>query len=101
VLLGDTQIAIFRFEPSGRWFATQNRCPHWGEEILSRGLLAEHGGEPKVVCPFHKRSFSLESGACSSDEVGGLQIYLVRLEGDDVYINLSPSVIAQPGRVAC
>jgi nitrite reductase (NADH) small subunit len=34
---------------------------------LSRGLIGESKGEPKVACPFHKKTFSLQNGNCLSD----------------------------------
>lgn len=80
------QIAVFRFERLGKWFATSNVCPHWGEASLSRGLIGEHAGEPKVACPMHKRTFSLETGACHQGDVGGLETYPVELRGDRVWV---------------
>ena len=40
--------------------------------VLSRGLTGDHEGEPKVACPMHKKTFSLRSGACLSDD--GLEV---------------------------
>lgn len=88
VMLGGMQLAIFNFTRTGKWFATQNRCPHWGEEVLSRGLLAEHKGEPQVACPFHKRTFNLESGACTAGDVEALRVFPVRIENGDVFLDL-------------
>ena len=38
------------------------------EFVLSRGMLGDQNGTPKVACPLHKKTFSLESGACLSGE---------------------------------
>ena len=65
----DMQIAVFNFSRRNEWYACQNLCPHKMQMILSRGMIGSSAGEPKVACPFHKRSFSLKSGRClNADE---------------------------------
>ena len=68
VLIDGVQLAVFHFSATNEWFATQNRCPHWGEQVLSRGLIGDSNGEPKVACPMHKRTFSLRTGRDMDDE---------------------------------
>lgn len=58
----DKQIAIFNHSRENTWYACQNLCPHKMEMVLSRGLIGEDSGEPKVACPLHKNSFSLKTG---------------------------------------
>ena len=65
---GKTQIAVFNFASRGEWYATQNMCPHRREFVLSRGMIGDQDGKPKVACPVHKKTFSLESGKCLSGE---------------------------------
>jgi len=85
----DQQIALFNFSRRGEWFATQNMCPHRQQMALSRGLIGTQGGEPKVACPFHKKTFSLVNGKCmNDDECGDLQTYAVKIENDWVYIGV-------------
>lgn len=56
---------------------------------LSRGMTGTHNGEPKVACPFHKKTFSLEDGRCLSDDTEcSLTTYPVKVEGDQVYIGI-------------
>jgi nitrite reductase (NADH) large subunit len=88
---GDAEIAIFRFDSRGEWYACQNTCPHKREAILARGILGDQQGLPKVACPMHKKSFSLESGECLSGESLQLEVFPVRIEGDDVYVELPPA----------
>ncbi|MGZ3316758.1 MAG: nitrite reductase (NAD(P)H) small subunit, partial [Isosphaeraceae bacterium] len=45
-------------------------------------------GVPKVACPLHKKTFSLESGACLSGDSYRVEVFPVRVEGDDVYVEL-------------
>ena len=87
-LIEGEQVAIFNFARRGEWYATQNLCPHKQQMALARGLIGSTGAacEPKVACPFHKRTFSLLTGECLNGEECSIRIYPVRVEGDDVYI---------------
>jgi NAD(P)H-dependent nitrite reductase large subunit/NAD(P)H-dependent nitrite reductase small subunit len=87
---GDTQIAIFHFASKGAWYATQNLCPHKREMVLSRGILGDQGGAPKVACPLHKKTYDLSSGRCMSGEDLEIATFPVRVEGDDVFVELPP-----------
>jgi nitrite reductase (NADH) small subunit len=85
----DQQIALFHFARRGSWYATQNMCPHRRQMALSRGLIGSQEGEPKVACPFHKKTFSLEDGRCLNDETEcALTVYPVKLEEDRIYIGI-------------
>jgi nitrite reductase (NADH) large subunit len=88
---GKTQIAVFHFTSRGEWYAAQNMCPHKREFVLSRGLLGDQSGIPKVACPLHKKTFSLESGECTSGEDFRIDIFSVKVDGDDVYVQLPPA----------
>jgi len=56
------QIAVYNFTRKGTWYACQNVCPHKLEMVLSRGMIGDESGIPKVACPMHKKTFSLETG---------------------------------------
>jgi NAD(P)H-dependent nitrite reductase large subunit/NAD(P)H-dependent nitrite reductase small subunit len=88
---GKTQVAVFHFAARGEWYATQNMCPHKREFVLSRGLLGDQNGTPKVACPLHKKTFSLESGACLTGEDFRVSVFPVKVDGDDVYVQLPPA----------
>ncbi len=88
---GDAEIAVFRFDSRGEWYASQNTCPHKREAILARGILGDQQGVPKVACPMHKKTFSLESGECLSGESLRVEVFPVRVEGDNVYVELPPA----------
>jgi NAD(P)H-dependent nitrite reductase small subunit len=85
---GRSQIAVFRFESRGEWYATQNMCPHKNAFVLSRGIVGDQNGVPKVACPLHKKAYSLESGACLSGEDFSIRVFPVRVEDQDVYLEL-------------
>jgi len=88
VSLGDEQIAIFNFSRRGEWYATENRCPHKQQMALSRGMTGSVGEqcEPKVACPFHKKTFSLVTGECLSGEEYRIRTYPVKVKDGKVYI---------------
>jgi nitrite reductase (NADH) large subunit len=88
---GKTQIAVFHFASRGEWYATQNMCPHRREFVLSRGMIGDQNGKPKVACPVHKKTFSLESGQCLSGEDYSVRVFPVKVEDDDVYLQLPPA----------
>lgn len=100
---GDTQLAIFKVK--GKYYATQQMCPHKRAFVLSDGIIGENiddgteeGKKKKdmwVSCPYHKRNFTLEGetpGGCSSDSELSIATFEVE-ERDDgwVYLKL-PSV---------
>lgn len=91
ILYGETQLAVFNNAKRGEWSCTQNMCPHKQAFVLSQGIIGDTNGTPKVACPLHKKTFSLETGEELGD--GDLQIltFPVRIEGDDVLVEL-PSV---------
>lgn len=85
---GKVQIAVFNFTSRGEWYATQNMCPHKKAFVLSRGMIGNAGEIPKVACPLHKKTFSLESGQCTSGDEYSIRTFPVKIEGDSVYLEL-------------
>ena len=83
------QIAIFNFTRRGEWSATQNLCPHKNQMIMSRGMLGTEGEEPKVACPFHKKTFSLKTGENLNGNECTLATYPVKVENGYVYVGFS------------
>ncbi len=84
----DMQIALFYFTRTNEWYATQNECPHRKQMALSRGMIGSQGEEPKVACPFHKKTFSLKTGECLSGDECAIKTYPVKMENDLVYIGI-------------
>ncbi|MGF7231767.1 nitrite reductase small subunit NirD [Arachidicoccus sp.] len=94
VKYGNEQIALFYFTRRNEWYATQNLCPHRQQMALSRGMLGSENGEPKIACPFHKKTFSLISGECLNAEECSIKTYPVKVEGDKIYIGIEQGVAA-------
>ncbi|HXN30476.1 MAG TPA: nitrite reductase small subunit NirD, partial [Polyangiaceae bacterium] len=91
VRYGAAQLALFHLASRGQWYAAQNMCPHRREMVLARGIVGDQAGAPKVACPLHKKTFDLESGACLSGDPLEIATFPVRIEGDDVWVELPPA----------
>jgi nitrite reductase (NADH) small subunit len=83
------QIAVFNFSRRNEWYACQNMCPHKMQMVLSRGMIGSHNNEPKIACPFHKKTFSLKTGECLNAEECAITVYPVRVENDYVHIGFT------------
>lgn len=87
VKYGEEQVALFHFTRRGEWYASQNMCPHRRQMAMSRGMIGTQNDEPKVACPFHKKTFSLVDGRCMNSEEGySIKTYPVKVEDNKVYI---------------
>ena len=80
VKYNDEQIALYHFSRRNEWYASQNECPHRKQMALSRGMLGSQDSEPKVACPFHKKTFSLKTGECLNAEECNITVYPIRIE---------------------
>lgn len=57
--------------------------------ILSRGMIGSENEEPKVACPFHKKTFSLRSGQNINGDECDLATYPVKVENGKVYVGFA------------
>ena len=85
----DLQIAVFNFSRLGKWYACQNLSPEKQENVLSRGMLGDHKGIPKIACPLHKKTFSLETGENLNADLAPIAVYPIKIEAENVYIGFS------------
>ncbi len=83
------QIAVYNFSRTGKWYATQNLCPHKMEMVLSLGMIGDKDDIPKVACPMHKKNFSLEDGSNLGGDDLKIATYPVKIENGNVYIGFS------------
>lgn len=90
---GNTQLAVFKIK--GKYYATQQMCPHKRAFVLSDGLIGDDDkGKYWISCPYHKRNFDIngdQAGRCSSDENLNIATFSVE-ERDDgwLYLKLPP-----------
>jgi nitrite reductase (NADH) small subunit len=66
-LIRGQQIALFRVSTTDQVYAISNRDPFSGANVLSRGIVGDRGGVPKVASPVYKQSFDLRTGRCLDD----------------------------------
>ncbi len=68
----------------GRLYAFEDRCTHMGGR-LSKGLLMGSN----VMCPLHAAAFDVATGkAVTPPATAPVRTYLVKVEGDDVLVDL-------------
>lgn len=91
VKYGRTQLAVFNFASRGEWYASQNMCPHKKQLVLARGIVGDSSGIPKVACPLHKKTFSLETGECLTGDALELQTFRVKVADGRVSLLLPPA----------
>lgn len=91
VKYGKVQIAVFNFASRGEWYASQNMCPHKKAFVLGRGIIGDMGGIPKVACPLHKKTFSLETGESLQGEEYHIETFPVKVENGEVFLELPPT----------
>jgi nitrite reductase (NADH) small subunit len=85
----DKQIAVFNFTRKKTWYACQNLCPHKMEMVLSRGMVGDDCDIPKIACPMHKKTFSLEDGRNLNGDLPSLLTYPIKIEDGFVFIGFS------------
>jgi nitrite reductase/ring-hydroxylating ferredoxin subunit len=78
---GEQQLALCNVE--GQIHVLENHCPHRGGP-LAQGAL--HG--TTVVCPWHAWEFDCITGACDFNPEIVVKRYPVRLEGDDILVDI-------------
>lgn len=85
---GEMTIAIFR-TADDRVFALEDKCPHQSGP-LSQGIV--HDG--CVTCPLHNWVISLETGLAQGADEGETTTFPVRLEGRQIYLDLTHNLSA-------
>jgi 3-phenylpropionate/trans-cinnamate dioxygenase ferredoxin subunit len=81
VTVDGMEIAIYKV--GEQYFALEDVCPH-AYALLSEGLIEDD----TVECPLHGALFQISTGKCLSQLLRDLVKYPVRLEGEDILINL-------------
>jgi nitrite reductase (NADH) small subunit len=83
-LVGAQQIAIVR--AGDGVYAVDNFDPFSKAYVLSRGIVGDKGGVPKIASPIYKQSFDLRSGVCLDDPSVSIAVYTVRVRGGRVEV---------------
>lgn len=85
-LVHGKQIAVFRVGEGMEVYAIDNYDPFSKAYVLSRGIVGDKNGIPKVASPIYKQNFSLLTGECLDDPTVQLSTYLVRVVDGNVQI---------------
>jgi len=86
VKISESELAVYHSSVTGKWYATQNSCPHKQLQVLNRGFLGMHGTVPKVACPIHKNTYNLETGKGISNPGFNLATFEVKEENGRVLV---------------
>ena len=94
-LIAGRQVAIFRLS-DGNLHAVSNHDPFSAANVLSRGIVGDRGGEPKIASPIYKQTFNLRTGVCNEDPTVRLDVYRVRRRRGAVEVLSAPVDTAEP-----
>jgi nitrite reductase (NADH) small subunit len=83
-LVGARQIAIVR--AGDGVYAVDNFDPFSKAYVLSRGIVGDKGGVPKIASPIYKQSFDLRTGVCLDDPSISIPVHTVRVRDGRVEI---------------
>jgi nitrite reductase (NADH) small subunit len=94
-LVDGRQVAIFRLS-DGTLHAVSNFDPFSGANVLSRGIVGDRAGEPKIASPIYKQTFNLRTGICYEDTGVRLDVYRVRRRRGEVEVFSVPVDPTEP-----
>lgn len=83
-LVGGRQVALVRVGDAV--YAVDNFDPFAKAYVLSRGIVGDKGGVPKIASPIFKQSFALTSGVCLDDPSVSIAVFPVRVRDGRVEI---------------
>lgn len=85
-LVEGQQVAIFRVGNQDEVFALSNYDPFSKTFVLSRGIVGDRNGIPKVASPIYKQNFNLITGQCLDDETVSIATFAVRVVEERVQV---------------
>jgi nitrite reductase (NADH) small subunit len=92
-LVNDRQVAIFRWQSTldqtSTIYAIDNYDPFSKAYVLSRGLVGDRNGIPKVASPIYKQNFDLQTGQCLDDPTVTIATYPSRIIDGQVQIGIA------------
>lgn len=85
-LIKDQQVAIFRV--GEEVYAIGNYDPFSQAYVLSRGIVGDRQGVPKVASPIYKQNFNLVTGKCFDDEAVCVETFPMRVVEGQVQVGI-------------
>lgn len=80
-------VAVFRV--GAYYYAIEDQCTHDGESLAETGTLLDADTEtPRVECDRHGATFELKTGKPTFPAMLPVARYPVRVEGEDIQINV-------------
>ena len=86
-LINGEQVAVFRVGDRDL-YALSNFDPFSKANVISRGIVGDRAGIPKVASPIYKQNFNLITGHCFDDESVNLKTFPVQLVDDRVQVGV-------------
>jgi nitrite reductase (NADH) small subunit len=86
-LINGQQVAVFRVGEGEDIYAIENYDPFSKAYVLSRGIVGDRNGVPKVASPIYKQNFSLLTGECLDDASIKLETFSARVVDGQVQIS--------------
>ena len=84
-LIHGEQIAIVRVGEDDV-YCVGNLDPFSGAQVISRGIVGDAGGVPKISSPMYKQSFDLRTGECLDDASVRLPVWPARVRAGRIEI---------------
>ena len=88
-LVDGRQIAIVRVGETDELYAVDNFDPFSKAFVLSRGIVGDRAGVPKIASPVFKQSFDLRSGQCLDAPEVVIDVFAVRVRAGVVEVAVS------------
>jgi nitrite reductase (NADH) small subunit len=85
-LVDGQQVAVFRTGTGTEVYAISNYDPFSKAYVLSRGIVGDRNGIPKVASPIYKQNFSLVTGECLDDLTVSLKTFPVQIADGHVQV---------------
>ena len=85
-LVAGQQVAIFRV--GSEVYAIDNYDPFSKAFVLSRGIVGDRDGIPKVASPIYKQNFNLITGQCFDDETVSITTYAAQVVNNTIQVSI-------------
>jgi NAD(P)H-dependent nitrite reductase small subunit len=83
VVVDNREIALFNV--GGTFYALDNNCPHSGGPLAEGWLDGD-----TITCPWHAWCFRLDDGRMTLGDYATVDVFDVRVEGDEVLLSRVP-----------
>jgi len=90
-LIAGRQIAIVRVGEGDQVYAVDNFDPFSNAFVISRGIVGDKNGVPKIASPIFKQSFSLLTGQCLDKPAVSIPVYAARVRDGQIEVRYAPA----------